>query len=265
MPPISRQRIQEAYKTNQIANPSRASGFVILNTNLATTNRGTANGVMAEAIWDDARTAGAANHSNMISVDVPTDARVFVPFYVCTATLTSIDGAIPCAITSVSTSSSGAGKWQIYGSVPVSSRFNQTLPSGIVTGAAPTYEASITVPVSGSLVAVSTAIGTYSGTTNGAINNVALFNQYLDEATDGGVATTIFPVNFGTTTTTFYGSVGAATVLGSEPWGIPVNGLTRLTAAVIDPFAFTFTTADASGTAATTTNARVMLGGFFAG
>ena len=265
MADITRQRIQEAYKSNQIANPSRASGFVILNTNLATTNRGTATGVMAEAIWDNALTAGAANHSNMIAVDVPTDARVFVPFYVCTATLTSIDGAVPCAITSVSTSGSGAGKWQIYGSVPVSSSFNQTLPSGIVTGAAPSYQPSITIPVSGSLVALSTVLGTYSGTANGAINNVAMFNQYLDEATDGGVATTIFPLNFGGTTTTFYGSVGAATVLGSEPWGIPVNGLTRLTAAVLDPFAFTFTTADANGTAATTTNARVMLGGFFAG
>lgn len=266
MADITRQRIQEAYKSNQIANPSRASGFVILNTNLATTNRGDSTaGVMAEAIWDNDLTVGASNHSNMIAVDVPTDARVFVPFYVCTATVTSIDGSAPCAITSVSTSGSGAGKWQIYGSLPVSSSFNQTNPSGIVTGAAPSYQPSITIPVSGSLVAINVPIGTYSGTANGAVNNVAMFNQYLDGATDGGVATTIFPVNFGGTTTTFYGSVGAATVLGSEPWGIPVNGLTRLTAAVIDPFAFTFTAGDANNTAATVTNARVMLGGFFAG
>lgn len=266
MAEITRQRVQEAYTASQVGNPARASGFVILNTNLATLNRGDAvGGVFAEAIWDSDLSNGAGNHSTMIAVDVPTDARVFVPYYVCTATVTSTDASGPCAITKVTTSGSGAGKWQIYGSVPVSSNFNQSLPSGVVTGAPPTYQASLTVPVSGFYgQATTTILGEYTTGSNGTVNNVALFNQYLD-GTDGGVATLIAPVNFGATTMTFHGSVGAATVLGSEPWGIPVNGLTRLTACVTDAFAFTFTAVDANNTSATVSNARVMLGGFFAG
>jgi hypothetical protein len=267
MAEITRQRVQESYTSSHAGNPARASGFVILNTNLATLNRGdAAPGIFAEAIWDSDLSNGASNHSTMIAVDVPSDARVFVPFYVCTATLTSIDASGPCAITKVATTAStGAGKFQIYGSVPVSSNFNQALPSSIVTGAAPTYQASLTVPVSGTYLAANTTLGEYTTASNGAINNVAMFNQYLD-GTDGGVATLIAPLNFGgSSTTTFYGSVSPATVLGSEPWGIPVNGLTRLTATVVDAFGFTFTASDANNTSATVSNARVMLGGYFAG
>lgn len=269
MAEITRQRVQEAYTSSHVGNPARASGFVILNTNLATLNRGSsAPGVFAEAIWDTDLTDGAGNHSTMIAVDVPSDARVFVPFYVCTATLTSTDASGPCAITKVTTSTSGAGKFQIYGSLPVSSKFNEALPSSVVTGAPPTYQASLTVPVSGTYLPASPAagstLGEYTTGSNGAVNNVAMFNQYLD-GTDNGVATLIVPLNFSNTTTTFYGSVGAATVLGSEPWGIPVNGLTRLTAAVVDAFGFTFTAVDANNVSATVSNARVMLGGYFAG
>jgi hypothetical protein len=269
MPEISRQRVQEAYTpAPSVTNPNRASDFVILNTNLATLNRGTAtNGVFAEAIWDSDLTDGAANHSNMIAVDVPTDAKFFVPFWVCTATVTSGDAAGPCAITGVTTTAStGAGKLQVYGSMPVGQSFNKALPNSIVTGAAPNYAASLTVPVMGTYLAAGTIIATYSTSASSAVNQVAMYNQYLD-GTDAGVATTIIPVNMSTTTVSSWntsGAAGAGSISSVSP-GIPLNGITRMTCAVLDAFAWTFTAADANGTSATVSNARVMLGGFFAG
>jgi hypothetical protein len=273
MAEINRQRVQENYTPwSSVTNPSRASDFVILNTNLSTSNRGDATtGVFAEAIWDADLTPGAANHTNMIAVDVPVDARVFVPFWIATATATSIDGSAPCAITQIATTAStGAGKVQIYGSVPVSSQFNKALPSSIVTNAAPNYQPSVTVPVMGLYLAAGTTIAQYSASTGAPTGQVSMFNQYLD-GTDGGVVTTIAPVTFHTSTLTSWGYVANTTATGTSglsvpnPCGIPVNGLTRITCAVVDAFGFTLTVSDANNTGATVSNARVMLGGFFAG